>query len=242
MQIVLIRKDEISKTVLPSKVSGQHRVFFNVKGDNKPLFAVSANDGSWVIKENKKIELLDGFETDSHGNKEIVLRENEFYPIRYKANDERLIVLIEPISLDRSSFDLYQVPTNGIIKIGQGTDNEISFNDDLLSETVGAQIVYDTNGNITVKDSNSINGIYLNNKRVTESVAHFGDELYLVGLRVIFGKGFIAINNPGNTVTISLSPVTNSNFELKDSDEEDEEVANLFSSAPRFKRILYFSL
>ena len=43
MQIVLIRKDEISKTVLPSKVSGQHRVFFNVKGDNKPLFAVSAN-------------------------------------------------------------------------------------------------------------------------------------------------------------------------------------------------------
>ena len=242
MQIVLIRKDEISKTVLPSKVSGQHRVFFNVKGDNKPLFAVSANDGSWVIKENKKIELLDGFETDSHGNKEIVLRENEFYPIRYKANDERLIVLIEPISLDRSSFDLYQVPTNGIIKIGQGTDNEISFNDDLLSETVGAQIVYDTNGNITVKDSNSINGIYLNNKRVTESVAHFGDELYLVGLRVIFGKGFIAINNPGNTVTISLSPVTNSNFKLKDSDEEDEEVANTFSSAPRFKRILYFSL
>ena len=95
---------------------------------------------------------------------------------------------------------------------------------------------------VTVKDSNSINGIYLNNKRVTESVAHFGDELYLVGLRVIFGKGFIAINNPGNTVTISLSPVTNSNFELKDSDEEDEEVANTFSSAPRFKRILYFSL
>lgn len=47
MQIVLIRKDEISKTVLPSKVSGQHRVFFNVKGDNKPLFAVSANDGSF---------------------------------------------------------------------------------------------------------------------------------------------------------------------------------------------------
>lgn len=236
MQIVLIRKDEISKTVLPSKVSGQHRVFFNVKGDNKPLFAVSANDGSWVIKENKKIELLDGFRTDAHGNKEISLKENEFYPIRYKANDERLIVLIEPISSDRSSFDLYQVPANGIINVGQGTDNEISFNDDLLSETVGAQIVYDTNGNITVKDSNSINGIYLNNKRVTESVAHFGDELYLVGLRVIFGKGFIAINNPGNTVTVSLSPVTNSKFELKDSDEEDEEVANTFSSAPRFKR------
>lgn len=144
--------------------------------------------------------------------------------------------------MDRSSFDLYQVPANGVINVGQGTNNEISFNDDLLSETVGAQIVYDTNGNITVKDSNSINGIYLNNKRVTESVAHFGDELYLVGLRVIFGKGFIAINNPGNTVTISLSPVTNSNFELKDSDEEDEEVANTFSSAPRFKRILYFSL
>lgn len=150
MQIVLIRKDEISKTVLPSKVSGQHHVFFNVKGDNKPLFAVSANDGSWVIKENKKIELLDGFETDSHGNKEICLKENDFYPIRYKANDERLIVLIEPISLDRSSFDLYQVPANGVINIGQGTDNEISFNDDLLSETVGAQIVYDANGNITV--------------------------------------------------------------------------------------------
>ena len=128
------------------------------------------------------------------------------------------------------------MPANGVINIGQGTNNEISFNDDLLSETVGAQIVYDTNGNITVRDSNSINGIYLNNKRIIESAAHFGDELYLVGLRVIFGKGFVAINNPGNTVTVSLSPITNSKFELKDADEEDEEVANTFSSAPRFKR------
>lgn len=48
-----------------------------MKGDNKPLFAVSANDGLWVIKENKKIEPSDGFETDSHGNRELILKENE---------------------------------------------------------------------------------------------------------------------------------------------------------------------
>ena len=55
-------------------------------------------------------------------------------------------------------------------------------------------------------------------------------------MRVIFGKGFVAINNPGKTVAVSLSPITNPKFELKDADDEDEEVANTFSSAPRFKR------
>ena len=236
MQIVLIRKNEISKTVLPSKVGGQHRVYLDVNGDSKLLFAVSANNGTWVIKENKKIELLDSYHKDLHGNNEIVIKENEFYPIRYKATDERIIVLIEPVGTDRSSFDLYQIPLNGVINIGYDSKNEISFRDELLSETVGAQITYDSNGNIVVKDSNSLNGVYLNGKRISETTAHYGDELYLVGLRVILGKGFIAVNNPGNCVKISLSPMKSGTFEIKDVDEDEEEQPNTFSSAPRFKR------
>ncbi len=235
MQIVLIRKNEISKTVLPQKISGQHKISLDVNGTIKPLFAVSASNGNWVIKENNKIELLDGFTKDCNNIKEVIIRENDFYPIRYKATDERLIVLVEPVTIDRSSFTLYDIPGDGIINVGYDSSAHISFQDDLLSETIGAQIVY-KNGKIAVRDTDSVNGTYLNGKRIEEAFAQFGDELYLVGLRIILGKNFIAVNNPNNSVKVSLQLKTQTNFIPKDIEEDDEEEVDTFSSAPRFKR------
>ena len=60
MQIVLMRKNEITKTVLPKKVSGQHFVHYTEKNRNtKPLLAVTAVEGKWVVKKTKLKEFLD---------------------------------------------------------------------------------------------------------------------------------------------------------------------------------------
>ncbi len=79
-------------------------------------------------------------------------------------------------------FHFINVPSDGVINVGYETSNHICFREDFLSDTVGARIEYLQNGKIVVRDTDSINGAYLNRKKMTESQADYGDELYLVGL------------------------------------------------------------
>lgn len=237
MQIVLIRKKEILKTVLPAKISGQHQIFYAENGEFKPLCAVSADNGEWVIKENKKTELIQNFVTDESGNREIKLKENEFYILRCRANDEQMIILAEPIGTGRSNFSFYNVPADGIINVGYEKENHICYHGGSLSRTVGTHIEYKPNGKILVSDADSINGIYLNGKRVTVTTeARYGDEIYLAGLRIILGNGFVAANNPDGCVASSLVKRNQESFVLRDKDDDsDESVYETFSSAPRQK-------
>lgn len=235
MQVVLIRQNEICKTVLPRKISGQHQIRCEINGVDKLLFSVSAKDGKWYIRENNHIELMDGFKSDENGINTIEIKANEYYPIRYRQTNEKMIVLIEPIDVSMSEFRLFEAPENGIINIGFDGSNNISFQDDLLSDTVRAQIVYVSDGRIFVRDANSINGTYLNGKRIKETQASLGDEIYLVGLRIILGNRFVAVNNPKGSVTVNLRECAQRGFEKRDIEDEAEQ-ENLFSSAPRFKK------
>ncbi len=236
MQIVLIRRNEISKTALPQKISGQHQILFADNGESKQLCAVSADGGEWTIKENKKIELLDKYDTDALGVKEIKIKEKEYYRVRSKISGEQMIILVEPTGGSRSEFNFYNVPDDGIINIGYDKTNHICFHDDLLSETISARIEYLKTGEIIVRDTKSTNGTYLNGKRITEAQADYGDEIYLVGLRIILGNGFVMVNNPDNSVYVSLIKRQSEKFSIADEENENEEDSSeTFSSAPRQK-------
>lgn len=51
MQLTLIRKSEITKTVLPKKIGGQHFVKYkNENGDYENLIAVSASEKSGFVR------------------------------------------------------------------------------------------------------------------------------------------------------------------------------------------------
>ena len=238
MQLTLIRKSEITKTVLPKKIGGQHFIKYkNTNGDYENLIAVSASEKKWICRSNKYVDFVGEYGTDKNGNKELHICENEFYPIILRSTNEKMILLVEPIEASRSSFSFYNVQIPSKINIGHDASNKICFNDDGLSETISATISYESNGKIIVEDSNSINGTYLNNKRIDKAEATFGDEIYLVGLRVILGNGFIAVNHPGNSVNVTLEEKAIPRFEIKEADDEEENLET-FSSAPRKKREL----
>lgn len=238
MQIVLIRKSEIYKNKIPSKISGQHILSFNENGFQKQLLAVTASDSKWIIKASKKIELLDNYLVDEKNNKYLEIKENEFYPVKYVPTGEKMILFIEPSSRGIKSFEFYKVVKNRKVTIGDSAGSDIYYHNNILSETVSASIEYVDN-EIIVNDENSINGTYLNGKRILKAKANYGDEIYLVGLRVIIGKSFIAVNNPDNSVTVSLEKHYQAPFVPNDDFEEDDDYRNTFSSAPRYKRDIH---
>ncbi len=234
MKVVLIREREITMTVLPPKVGGQHFVKYrDSRGNMTNLIAISASGNEWVCKSNKYIDFISDCDEDENGKKEIFLKENEYHKLLLKATGEKMIMLTEPIDKTRSTFSFYNVSAPCEITVGYHPSCEIRFCDDGLSETVGARIAYGEDGKITVSDMQSINGTYLNGERISSHSANYGDELYMVGLRIILGKDFIAVNNPSGSVSVSL-PVKET-LPVSEAEEEDEEEipSDTFSSAPR---------
>ena len=235
MQIALIRKGEIKKINLPQKISGQHIITFNDNGNSRQLLAVSAKNDRWIIKPNRKTDFLHNFSQDSEGRKQITLKENEYYSVVYIPTGEKIILFVEPENREKNIFSFYKVPFGRKLRIGDDEACDVYFHNNVLSETVSASIEF-ISGKITVRDEKSVNGTYLNGKRVENATAGYGDELYLVGLRIIIGKSFIAVNNPDRSVRVNLEKFQQQPFVYREEDDEETDFQNTFSSAPRYIR------
>lgn len=239
MQVVLIRRTEIYKIGLPQKIGGQHQVICPINGVDRMIFSISAEDGKWYVRENKNIFIKDDRALEDNGNKYIELKAHDYYPIVHRQTGEQMFILVESDNESKSDFRIYNVPQDGVISVGYELTNDVSFHDDLLLDTMGAdieyRIVYNGNGSIFVTDLNHSNGVYLNGKMINDtSEVFYGDEIYLVGLRIIFGDRFVCINNPQNSVSVNLDERLNEEFTPKELDDNCDEQESYFSSAPRF--------
>ena len=90
-------------------------------------------------------------------------------------------------------FHNYRVKRFDDITIGRTQENEIQYANPLVSRR-HATLRWDTK-EWWILDHNSTNGIFVNNKRVKEAALSPGDCIFIVGLRIIIGIGFISIND-----------------------------------------------
>ena len=97
-------------------------------------------------------------------------------------------------SNDRSNvFHNYRVNRFVDISIGRTPENDIQYTNPLVSRC-HATLRWDTK-EWFIRDQNSTNGIYVNNKRVKEAALYPGDCIFIVGLRINIGFGFVSIND-----------------------------------------------
>jgi len=95
------------------------------------------------------------------------------------------------------------------ITIGSNQNTTIRFNEKFISPE-HALITPTANGEFTIKDQNSVNGTFLNGKLLTTTEElHYGDIIYVIGLKIVYLGNILAINNPNHLCTISsLKPIT----------------------------------
>jgi len=234
--LTLIQKDAIFRLSLPEKCTGQYWVVgANGDGNVGHILGVEGLDGRWVLKSNKTASVL-----DSEGKKlrDVVLEPNQFYSVQLTKSAEKSMLHTEPATEDRRRFSKYVLPIGSPILIGRAEASQIRFASGLVS-TKHAEIV--TAGDrLSVKDVGSANGTYVNGRRVTEHVLSPGDVISVMGLSIVVGKGFIAVNNPDGQVTVdagSLRPLAAQPIEPSEDDEIEEALSGeLFFRSPRFKR------
>ena len=237
MIISFINNEYINSITLPDKVSGQYWIKDMHKSGNK-LMSIEGEDGQWMIKSNRHAYLIS---TDNTYIKNVILKPMSFYNICLADGRDRAIVFVEPITKNRQVYRKKIVRDGAEITIGRSDTNDITYANKFVSSRHA--ILFYQKGQWVIRDTESANGTYLNGRRVVEKLLKPGDIIYILGLKIIIGKGFISYNNPDELVNIKdekFLPFITQQKDIvrKEEEEEGDEISppDYFYRSPRFKR------
>ncbi len=230
-------------TILPARVSGQYSVEYTTdNGTVMPLVRINAKDDKWFISENKSVQISGANKAMQDGYGEYELKENSLLYLR-KDNKENMILMVEPESANRKRYQLYKVPAGGMIDVGQSEYNQIQFLNQYINENRHLRICYSEDIPECVKSceeeisSGRNNPSYINNAIIDGEVkAKVGDVIFLFGMKIVLGKGFIAVNDPEGLSKVHLQKKDIDRFVPLAIDEEQVDIFQPFSSAPRARK------
>lgn len=200
MIVTLLEKERIMNLALPNKKKG---IFWIRDWDtNDKLISVEAIHGEWIVKSSAHMWFVDD---ENNRIEDVRLCPFYLYSVKSRGKDYPAHVMVEPdMHLER-----YRIQTTDDILIGRNRENDICLNSIAVS-SIHARISRKKDRWVLF-DENSTNGVYVNNCRIHNSgVLKPGDVIYIMGFRMIMGKGFLAVSNPNHMVAVNcnrLAPI-----------------------------------
>ncbi|GFN30948.1 type VII secretion protein EssC [Paenibacillus xylaniclasticus] len=239
MQLSLLKDNALYTCVLPEKQNGQYWVVqTNEHDEEERVIGVEGVEGQWILKSNRNAVIQD---QNRQRIKELPLEAPFFYSIYLRKTNETVWLYSEPISDDRKHFRKFRLPEEGRLVIGRAEDCDIQFASRFVSSRHAELQI--TNGQLTIIDLGSANGTFVNGSRIQRKSLMPGDVIYLIGLKIIVGQGFLSINNPDGQMLYKpayLMPYSKQQIVQAEDEEElleeELEIGYSFYRSPRFKR------
>ena len=227
MLLTTLSENSIWTISLPVKVAGR----FQIMSERNVVATIDGVDNQWIMRSNRQYRILE----NKQFSKSTRLFENAMYILENQSR-KRVTVFTEADTDDRICFHKYLVQEEICVTVGRDSDNDVCFPSKYVTSH-HCELHY-TNNKWIIIDNQSTNGTFVNSQRVSEKELQYGDLIYVMGLKIVVGRSFIAINNPDNQIRInerlipympqSSDPDTDNDFEIPEK--------NRFSRSPRFKR------
>ena len=242
MLATLVCEQKVFSVHLPEKCTGKYWIIDEEKPINtQKILSIEADEsnGQWIIRNTKDVKLFEQKDNNLvQREQDIVLEEGHLYPLLLgKQQPQRVFLFAEPFTDDRSTFKKYNLLQDAVFNIGKSNENQIVIDSPFVSRC-HAQLIYQ-NGTFAIRDNQNTNGVYVNRKRVAGSMELCpGDQVFILGFKIIIGNTYIALNNPGGNVTIRsdiLRPMTVDSEEFVKEDLELES-PDWYYRSPRFIR------
>ena len=236
MVINLIKPKQMFRLTLPNKVKGQYWVTdIDDNGKVRNLISIEAVKGEWIVKSNKFVSVLN---SKNERVENAVLNPSSFFNLKIVNSDERVILFAESVDESRQSFKKFVVKNQDTISIGRTSDNNLCFENKYVSGK-HAKLSYNGHDWLII-DSNSTNGTYVNGYRVVSQNLNAGDFIYIMGLMIVIGHNYLAINNPDGLLKINASSFVEYHAQKIDESKElfDVPTKDYFFRSPRFSRAI----
>lgn len=230
MLITLFFEEGMTSIVLPSKVSGQYWI---KDFEGKAVVGIEGIEGEWYLKSSKRAEILDN---EARGIRNARIREHSVYNLRSTEDGKKMFLYTEPVTDDRKIYRKFAMFNTAVLTIGRDEAADICFRNSMVSSK-HCSLSY--NGEMWyIKDEGSKNGTFVNGCRVANTLLKPGDVINIMGLRIIIGSCYFAINNPDGEVRIrenNMSEYLGQEIKLP---EDDYEISSrdYYYCSPRFKR------
>lgn len=209
MRLFLMSENgQLFSVFLPSAISGKY-YFSNEQADSKITFvSLQAIDGKWcaVCTDNAffQEEIINGA-----GIAEVIiigqtipLVDRMIYRIAYGGNRYTLYSEIE--NDESNVLHSYLISLDKEITIGRMDTNDICIDSRYrFVSRRHAKLRWENDG-LHVVNWESRNGVFLNSTAINDQKVSIGDTIFIMGLRIVIGAGFIAMND-GNHRIKSLS-------------------------------------
>lgn len=219
---------------LPSKVKGQYWLTdTDAYGNPRELISIEALNGEWILKSNKKVSILD---SNNSPIANTVLHPQGFFNLKVKDDPDRVILFAESIDNSRNTFTKILVRNAATFSIGRLAEHDFCYANKFVSGN-HAKLIYDGR-NWSISDTGSTNGTYVNGYKVTAQHLEPGDFIYIMGLKIIIGMNFIAVNNPDGLLRVNSPSLTEYRPQAVNENIEPIEIPekNYFFRSPRFHK------
>ena len=178
-------------------------------------------DGQWKLRRSPQYSLiLKGDPVESADLKDGTVIEG-----MVTKTDLYFSVKIDQVQREHVNFEKYMLKEGSIFKLEIGSDDlcNIVYKNRFVTGS-HAEITFES-GAAYITDKNSVNGTFLNGRLVREKTKlHYGDIIYVVGLKIVYLNNLLAINNPNNQCRIrELKAVEIPHFEDEPAEDADTE-------------------
>ena len=195
-------------------------------------FSMEMKDGKWLLRAVSPVYFANGENKTSA----VFLQDNQLLSARM---GKKQAFLYTQIKHNRDAvLHNYAVANPSVITIGRTEKNGIQYHCSYVSSN-HAILQYQA-GVWRLTDNGSRNGTFVNGRCVREKQLHLGDVIYIYGLKIIIGTGFLAINDMDERTGIHTGQLTPITRELVDQKlgstgvhKNDEEEEGFFNRSPR---------
>lgn len=231
MKIYLIDNYNIDKYILPTKIDSAFLMTYrSLNNEEDSIIAIEAEDGKWKLKSNGNVNIIN----NQNIVEEMTLEDYSFYYLKITGRNEYIMLYASP-TIEKEIYAL-EYSNLSSIKIGNSKECNILYNSPLV-DTIQCEIKKNEDKWIIESRTNKFS-TYVNNQSVSTCELKIGDVIFLNGLKIIWMNGFLKINNPKSSVSVSglgahtdSSNVDNSAF----NEVSDEEVSvNLYNEDDYF--------
>ena len=161
------------------------------------MIYIHAVGGKWRIEGNVNVSLY----YNNLPQNSITLEEYKTFCVCFNDVEEYVFLFCMPSNIGKF-FDLEIPVTMNEITIGSGPNNNLVYNNSMVSDQ---HIILnrDDKGIWTIKVTENSPAIYVNKVIATSQKLNCGDEIFVFGLKIIWMKKFIRINEIPGTLTIN---------------------------------------
>lgn len=197
MKVILAEQYGMIYTIwLPDAVEGRYRFHSKAGTDSGLPVYVEGMDGEWVA-HTEDGAVFRSPEKQISSRK--ILCDKMIEIIQHEQTE--YVLFVEEERAGNAGFLFYRIEKQPEYTIGRLPDNQIIYPHRAVSRHHASLRWND--GSWYIVDNKSANGTYLNGRRVNAARLKNGDSVFIMGLYILIGPRFIALNNADGRVRIN---------------------------------------